>query len=310
MKKRRPIFKILLIVFLVLVISLAAVCIRHWNTIIAVIDGLNYSVEEIENIRIENQKEVDRELSKYPDLHFRNLTSEEITALSEGKISQDDIPYLVTGRKVYVDGEVITTEEYEDRTKSDENDPEGKADDESDKDGDSLFEKIKDGKIEKKDNKDSKDSKDNNGDKNTQGKTNSTDSKNNSESSKGDGQQNVPKTNPELEAVLQKFFVLKATFLADIESRVNGMIAEYKSHPKNQRTKALRSSYANNAISLMSQMEPQYDAQFEAVVSELSAVIEKTNGDRNLVNTVRDAYRKEKAAVKAQYVSRARKYIK
>lgn len=289
MKKRRVIFKILLIVFLVFVIFLVGMCIRHWNTIIAVIDGLNYSVEEIENIRIENQKVVDKELEKYPDLHFRNLTGEEITALSEGKISQDDIPYLVTGRKVYVDGEVITIEEYEKRTDSEKNDS---GDDNKSDAGDDK---------ENKGNKSAADKTDN--------ESSGTDSGNKSSGSNSDNQQNVPKTNEELEAVLQKFFVLKANFLADIESRVNGMIAEYKSYPKKERTKALRSTYANNAISLMSQLEPQYDAQFESVVAELETVVEKIGADSSLIDTVRTAYRNEKAALKAKYVSKAKKHL-
>lgn len=295
LKKKRIISKVLLIVLLVVIVLLVNLCMKHWNTITAVVDGMNYSVEEIENIRVDNQKKVDDELSKYPDLNFRNLTSEEITALSKGLISQDDVPYLITGRKVFVDGKVVTSEEYEEMMKDEK--------DNSSKDQNAENNSLSDNK------------KDSEGTKKTD--NNSSADKNNSDTSKDVSSQSAnnqvqpegPKTNPELEAVLEKFFVLKATFLADIEARVNGMIADYKSIPKKERTKAVRSEYASKAIALMSTMEPQYDAQFEAVVSELSAVIEKIDGDRNLVNVVRDAYKKEKAALKAKYVSRARKHI-
>ena len=266
-KKKNGFGKVIIVVLLVIILLVTVIAIRYWDTITAVIDGLSYSAEEIENIRVENQKEVDRELAKYPDLHFRDLTDEEIKALSEGKIEQSDVPYLVTGRKVFKNGVVMTTEEYEELIKKEKEDKEQE---------ESLKPEEKQPEVKPPDKP---------------------------------AEENVPKTNPELEAVLEKFFVLKANLLADIDSRVNGMISEYKSIPKKERTKAVKNEYANKAISLMSVLEPQYDSQFEAVVQELETVIEKIDGDRNLVDTVRTAYKKEKAALKAKYVSKARKHL-
>lgn len=294
LKKKRTISKVLIIVFLVLTVILINLCVKYWNTITAVVDGMNYSVEELENIRVDNQKKVDDELSKYPDLYFRNLTSEEITALSKGEISQDDVPYLVTGRKVFVDGKVVTTEEYEQMKKEEKDNP----------DKDKNTDNPQDGK------------KSEGSDSGKTDKTSSTD-KNSSSGSKGDSskgtkdqaQSGASGTDPELEAVLEKLFVLKATFLADIENQVNSMIDEYLSIPKKYRSKKVRNEYISRAFSLMAETEPRYDAEFEAVVVELQTVIEKINGDKTLVDMVRTTYKKEKAAIKAKYVSRAREYM-
>jgi len=266
---------------LVLILLLGVVTVKFWNTITAVFDGLNYSQDEIENVRVENQKVVDKELEKYPDLYFRNLTEDEIKAISEGKITQEDIPYLVTGRKVFKDGAVITAEEYE-----------------------KLIEQER---IEEQN-------------KNTQQQPTAEDDKTNSGNSqettvpkqepvKPQVDPDVPKTDPELEAVLEKLFVLKATFLADIETQVNNMIDEYLSIPKKYRSKKVRNEYISKAFSLMAQTEPKYDAEFETVVKELQTVLEKTGGDMSLVDTVRTTYKKEKASIKAKYVSKAREYM-
>ncbi len=245
---------------------------NNWDNVTAIVDGFRYTPDEIENIRIETQKIIDKELSKYPDMHFRNLTEEEIAAISKGIIDRSDIPYLVTDRKVFKFGKVMTTEEYEAYLKEQENKEKNPQAQQEPADG---------------------------------GETETPPTK--------EPEANVTEppvsSNPKLEAVLEKFFVLKANFLADIEGYVDTMIAEYKALPKSQRTKATRSQYAERAISLMSETEPRYDAQFEDVLNELITVVSETNSDESIIESVKVAYRKEKAAIKAKYVSRARKYL-
>ena len=276
LKKKNKIFVVILVVLLIVILVATAVSVKFWNTISAVFDGLNHTAEEIENVRIENQKKVDEELSKYPDLYFRNLTQEEIKALSEGKISRDDVPYLVTGRKVYVDGTVMTNEEYE------------KYLEDKEKQNDTSVEPKEDEKV----NSDKK----------------QPEQKPIAET-RPEPDPEVPKTDPQLEAVLEKLFVLKATFLADIENQVNSLINEYLSIPKKYRSKKVRNEYISKAFSLMAETEPRYDAEFEAVVKELETVLKDTDGDMGLVDTVRTTYKKEKAAIKAKYVSKAREYM-
>lgn len=245
---------------------------NNWDDVAAIVDGFRYTPDEIENIRIETQKIIDKELSKYPDMHFRNLTEEEIAAISKGIIDRSDIPYLVTDRKVFKLGKVMTAEEYkaylEEQENKDKN-PSGKKDPVSD---------------EKQDNPPDKKPVENIA-------------------------QPPASKNAKLEAVLEKFFVLKANFLADIEGYVDAMIAEYKALPKEQRTKATRSQYAERAISVMKETEPRYDAQFESILNELKAVVEETNADASIIESVQTTYRKEKASIKAKYVSRARKHL-
>ena len=118
MKKKK--WKIFIIILLCILILVGWIVYNNWNTVLGVIDGLRYSQEDVEQQQEENKKELQKFLDENENVTVRDLTDEEIKALANGEINQEDAVQIITGQKTL--DEVKADKIHEEETGNTEND--------------------------------------------------------------------------------------------------------------------------------------------------------------------------------------------
>ena len=86
-----------LIILLILLILFAALCIWQRENISALFGAVKYSQEDISTLIEDNEKIVSQALEEYPEFEVPVIAEQEIEALEEGKITQDDLVEIVLG---------------------------------------------------------------------------------------------------------------------------------------------------------------------------------------------------------------------
>lgn len=90
--------KIISIVLLVILLVSGWVVYQNWNTIQAFIHSLGTSVEQTEQELEENKKQLQEFIEQEEEIAVRDLTKEESEALNSGKLSEEEIIDIITGR--------------------------------------------------------------------------------------------------------------------------------------------------------------------------------------------------------------------
>lgn len=103
--------------------------------------------------------------------------------------------------------------------------------------------------------------------------------------------------------LITKMYVLKSTYVSQIEGIVAQMKAEFVKLPPEQRTTSAKQSIATGYMSKINAMEAQCDAQVNAVVSELRTLLKKNGRDVTLADTIVSTYNSEKENTKAYYIN-------
>lgn len=94
----KKILKILLILLLIIVILAGWLVYKHWNSIIAFKDAVQYSQEELDTRLQQNKDDVQKFIDEKEDITVRDLTEEESKALNEGNMSEEEIIKIITGQ--------------------------------------------------------------------------------------------------------------------------------------------------------------------------------------------------------------------
>lgn len=89
--------RVVLIILLILLILFAALCIWQRENISALLAAVKYSQEDISTLIEDNEKIVSQALEEYPEFEVPVIAEQEIEALEEGKITQDDLVEIVLG---------------------------------------------------------------------------------------------------------------------------------------------------------------------------------------------------------------------
>ena len=117
----------------------------------------------------------------------------------------------------------------------------------------------------------------------------------------------TPSTNTNVDErvaeLITKMYVLKSTYVSQVEGLVGQMKAEYAKLPAEQRTTSAKQSIASGYMSKINAMEAQCDAQVNGVVSELRALLKKSGRDTSLADTIMSTYNAEKENTKAYYIN-------
>jgi len=101
-KRRCPvkkIFKGLLILTFVLVLTIAVFAVKNWNNIKALITAVNYSEDEINALVEKNEMKTNEVLGKLTDSELRPLTNEEMEMYKNGEITTEDVINLIKGNE-------------------------------------------------------------------------------------------------------------------------------------------------------------------------------------------------------------------
>jgi len=94
MKKKTVVW---LSILLAIIVLLGIFAYTQRNNISAIIDSFKYSNEEIEEKLSQDKSKIENFLKEENDISIRELTEEESKALSEGKITEDEIIDIIVG---------------------------------------------------------------------------------------------------------------------------------------------------------------------------------------------------------------------
>ncbi len=90
--------RIISIVLLVILLVFGWVVYQNWNTIDAFIHSLGTSVEQTEQELEENKKELQDYIDQEESIVVRDLTEEEAMALNSGKLTEEEVIDIITGK--------------------------------------------------------------------------------------------------------------------------------------------------------------------------------------------------------------------
>lgn len=271
MKKSR----IILCVFAVLIIAIAAVAFVQRDNIAALIDGMRYSDEDLDN-QLASSEESVTEYMRDNDLgEIRLLTAEEEAALVSGEISQQDAVKIMTGSMTLTDA------------KNNKNNSESAQETQSGAQG---------------------------GNGGTNSGEQGTANGGNAPSGTAPKPE-TPSTpaEPETPAVdydtlisekVAELYVVKANFSSQLASMKKAAENEFDSYPKEERTDAKKIEIIKSKISGASALEKQCDAKVADIVSELRSLLSEAGRDTSLADKINEAYNQEKKVMKAKYVNK------
>lgn len=89
--------KILCIILALILLCIGGITIWQWDNITALINGLRYTSEELEDKLAQNDQAIKDAVAALPGVSFGEMTDEERQALRDGKISPDQLVESMTG---------------------------------------------------------------------------------------------------------------------------------------------------------------------------------------------------------------------
>lgn len=106
----------------------------------------------------------------------------------------------------------------------------------------------------------------------------------------------------ELAAMVGEIYVLRASFVGQLDGLLQQAKAEYSALSPEQREKQ-KSSLTSKYIGLAGSLESSCDSQMEAILSRIQKHLKETGGDTSLIKEIRKVYENEKALKKSYYMS-------
>lgn len=101
---------------------------------------------------------------------------------------------------------------------------------------------------------------------------------------------------------VSKMYVLKSSYIGQLEGLVQQAKSEFTALPEDQRTEASKQRIAQNKLSAAAGLEGSCDAQVYAVVGEIRNLLSQAGRDTSLANQISSAYAQEKSLKKAYYL--------
>ncbi len=265
MKKKKTLKIILFSLLAVIVIVVAALCIRFsdalrlvtWDNIVSLVNSQRYSKDELKTQLDDNKKKMETIAKESPHINIRgDLTEEESTALKEGKITKDDAVGIVKG--------------------------------------DTTLDEILSGK----------DGQSSQGDNNPSGSQGQEDKPTVNKPQEGEASDPAATDQPEQDRVSEivaELYVVQADFISRLEAVGDSAYADYKAiHYDRSQITSIVDSYTGTVAN----MEAECDATVRALLAELEAELNKVGGDLGLVSEIRQFYYKEKSLKKSYYLNK------
>lgn len=262
--------KILISVLLVFFIVCSVLVYLNFDFLVMLKNGFSYSKSDLEQMKSKNEEETKEVLKTIGISSIRPLTTEETKELSDGNITEKDAIDLVLGKK--------TLDEIKNKDISEQN---------------------TDNKNEDLPSKPSENAPPGENNDKEQGKGDNTLSNNQSES-----KTSVDEANEEISELIGKMYVLKGQFEGELAGVESWTLSQYRALTKEQKkSTAAKMEIGNQALAKALSLEKSCDAQVEQILSQIKYLLEKTNQDTSLVNSIRSAYNNEKQLMKSYYIS-------
>lgn len=276
-KRKRKVWPVVLTVVLVIVIAVGVIGAVVWNKQKSNIEALryagSYSKDEIAQKIEDHDAETQEIVSQFAGQQMRPLTAEESEMLQNGEITEEQAVALITGA-------AETVEDLADSTEAEE--PAEEPHEEASGQGNAEAEPLtQHGSSET-----------------------STGSGSNASSSSAQGGNSSAGSSSNVSNLLAKVYVLKSEYTSSIDSLISQGLAEVNSLPAAERTTAKKMELMTKYAELGSSLESSCDAKMNSLLSEIEAEINRTGGDRSVVDTIRSSYEEEKKLKKAELLSK------
>ena len=283
MKKLR----IVLIILAVIVAVTAALCIWQWQNINAVVDSIRYDEQQLEQQAQQSEKDIADYLENNQIGTIRPLTEEESAAVTSGEITEQDAVKISTGKLTLE--EAKQNKAQQDKVTSD-NTSDKPA--ESQKPTETSQPKPADKSV-------------------TKPRNDTATSKPSEENEEKQPEQEKQPEEPEevdydtlISEKVAQLYVVKANFYAEFNNAWATQKALYLQLPKSERSRAKKASIVKSYMGEGLAMEQKYDAQVEAIITELKTLLTEAGRGTELADSIRAAYNQEKKAKKAQLINK------
>lgn len=142
---------------------------------------------------------------------------------------------------------------------------------------------------------DAQDTQDQEGQQNQQGETQSGESS----SAGSSGQQSAEQAKEEIQGYVNQLYQVEAKYRGRLNSMIASAKQEFYALPKEERTQKKKISIVQAKASALIAEENSCDAEVEAILAKIQAVLDRQNDKSNLVAEIRAYYQESKASWKA-----------
>lgn len=111
----------------------------------------------------------------------------------------------------------------------------------------------------------------------------------------------------QLSAVIAKVYVLREKFTIALDNLQAEAVSVYTAIPEADRTKAKLAKFVSEFLARGTALEKECDAEMDAIIAELDALISANKGDYSIIDTVVETYASEKSLKKAWYMAELEK---
>lgn len=111
----------------------------------------------------------------------------------------------------------------------------------------------------------------------------------------------------QISAVVAKVYVLREKFTIALDNLQAEATEVYKAMPAEERKGSKLTKFVSDFLARGTALEKECDAEMDAIVAELDALIRANNGDFSIVDTVVETYANEKSLKKAWYMAELEK---
>lgn len=105
--------------------------------------------------------------------------------------------------------------------------------------------------------------------------------------------------------LVTKLYSLKTEFTNKLDSVINSALSEYSALPEEQRTSSAKKKILKGKLSEISRLEKECDARVEEVAKELEKLLSENGESLELAESLRKAYKEEKALKRSYYINKA-----
>ncbi len=285
-KQKHPIRNALLAVFAVLLLIIGSVAFVLRDEIKIFCQSLNKTPEAIASERVEIDKEANELFNKLTTGFMRDLTEEERKLLASGLLSPEEALALIKGEKPASTSEKTET----DIPKAEISSPEDET-------------AVPDKTTEIVDNKPEKTEP-----AETKPPAVTTPQAQNPKPPAATQGQKPGELTPEEEAalylriddIIAEMYLLRATYLNEIEALIDNMKYEYIALPKEKHTLEHRVAIVEKNLPKGTKLENDCDAKMEALLLELSEILTKLNSDTTIIYEIRQNYAAQKTNKKME----------
>ena len=293
MKKTGIVF---LIILLIIVAAISAVCIWQWQNINAVVDGIRYDEQQLEEKAQKSEESVKEYLETNNIGTIRPLTEEEAAAVTSGQISEADAVKISTGKmtleqarenKIKKDKEAQEVAEKQNSQKAEDEPAKKQTETQTQKPAAKPTEKPSENSEKKPAEK--------------------------SEDKVNEPAKDEPEEEEEPEEVdydtlisekVAQLYIVKANFYAEFNAAWAAQKALYLQLPKSERSRTKKAAIVKSYMDEGLAMEKRYDAQVDTIIAELKQLLKDAGRSDELADSIREAYNQEKKAKKAQLINK------